>query len=42
MLRFGKREEDKRLSEPKKNKIKIQNVRKTRKFETKTKKNQRI
>jgi len=36
---FGKREKYMRLYEPKKNKIKIQNVKETRKFETKTKKN---
>jgi len=45
-LGFGKREEDKRLLESRKNKIKnkikIQNAREMRKFETKTKKNQRI
>jgi len=43
-LGFGKRKEDKRLLELEKNKkkIKIQNTREMRKFETKTKKNQRI
>jgi hypothetical protein len=40
---FGKREKYKRLYEPKKNKIKIQNVKETRKFKTKKiKKIQRI